>query len=184
MGSGPGRNERKGPAGLRRRGFYWGKHRLAGSASHTHCTAMRSIPLLSAVLFLAACVNPSDLPGVADPRERPFMPTSDMPVPPNVERAADSAGCSGEAVAAVSAALPDYPARGWDRGLQGWSIVQFDVAPSGATENVEVARGVPGGSFDREARRAVRDWRFETSRNGLAGCVVLFEFTQGIVRIR
>jgi TonB family protein len=142
------------------------------------------LTLLAPVLLLAACVNPSDLPGVADPRDRPFMPTSDMPVPPNVERAADSAGCSGEPVAALSADLPDYPARGWDRGLQGWSIVQFDVAPSGETANVEVARGVPGGSFDREARRAVRDWRFETSEAGLSGCVVLFEFTQGLVRIR
>lgn len=107
-----------------------------------------------------------------------------MPVPPNVGRAADSAGCSGEPVAAVSAELPDYPARGWDRGLQGWSIVQFDVAPSGETANIEIARGVPGGSFDREARRAVADWRFEASERGLSGCVVLFEFTQGLVRIR
>lgn len=144
---------------------------------------MRTLVLLLC-LAPAACVNPSDLPGVADPRDRPFMPTSDMPVPPNVERAADSGGCSGAPVAAVSAQLPDYPARGWDRGLQGWSIVQFDVAPSGETANVEVARGVPGGSFDRESRRAVQSWRFESSEAGLAGCVVLFEFTQGLVRIR
>jgi TonB family protein len=145
---------------------------------------MRLIVSFLAALLLTACVNPSDLPGVADPRDRPFIPTSDMPVPPNVGRAADSAGCSGEPVAAVSAELPNYPARGWDRGLQGWSIVQFDVAPSGETANVEVARGVPGGSFDREARRAVVDWRFEASERGLTGCVVLFEFTQGLVRIR
>ena len=145
---------------------------------------MRTFIPLVCISFLTACVNPSDLPGVPDPRDQPFIPTSDMPVPPNVERAADSAGCSGEPVAAVSAELPDYPARGWDRGLQGWSIVQFDVAPSGETANVEIARGVPGGSFDREARRAVRDWLFEPSDQGLAGCVVLFEFTQGLVRIR
>lgn len=145
---------------------------------------MRSLLFAFASLLLSACVNPSDLPGVPDPRDRPFMPTSDMPVPPNVERAADSAGCSGEPVAAISADLPDYPARGWDRGLQGWSIVQFDVAPSGETDNVEIARGVPGGSFDMEARRAVSEWRFEASERGLIGCVVLIEFTQGLVRIR
>lgn len=150
-----------------------------------HCAGMRLIvSFLALALLLTACVNPSDLPGVADPRDRPFIPTSDMPVPPNVGRAADSAGCSGEPVSAVSAELPEYPARGWDRGLQGWSIVQFDVTPSGETANVEIARGVPGGSFDREARRAVADWRFEASERGLSGCVVLFEFTQGLVRIR
>lgn len=149
-----------------------------------HFDGMRNVYLLCGFLVLAGCVNPSSLPMIADPRDRPFIPTSDMPVPPNVDRAADTGGCVGDPVAAVSADLPEYPARGWERGLQGWSIVQFDVAPSGATENVEIARGVPGGSFDREARRAVRDWRFESSTNGLAGCVVLFEFTQGSVRVR
>lgn len=149
-----------------------------------HFGAMRNVYLVCGFLVLAGCVNPASLPVMSDPRDRPFMPTSDMPVPPNVDRAADTEGCVGDPVAAVSAELPDYPARGWERGLQGWSIVQFDVAPSGDTENVEIARGVPGGSFDREARRAVRDWRFESSTNGLRGCVVLFEFTQGSVRVR
>ncbi len=144
---------------------------------------MRALTLLP-VLFLAACTSAQELSPIADPRDRPFMPTSDMPIPPNVERAADTEGCVGDPVAAVSADLPDYPARGWSRGLQGWSIIQFDVAPSGETADVRVARGVPGGSFDREARRAVRNWRFETSETGLRGCVVLFEFTQGLVRVR
>ena len=144
---------------------------------------MRILALIPALL-LAACTSiPAGGP-LADPRDRPFIATSDMPVPPNVERAADAAGCVGDPVAAVSAELPEYPARGWSRGLQGWSIVQFDVAPGGETSDVRIARGVPGGSFDREARRAVEAWRFQASERGLSGCVVLFEFTQGIVRIR
>jgi protein TonB len=140
------------------------------------------IPLAS--LTLAACASAPDINPLSDPRDRPFMATSDMPVPPNVERAADVEGCVGDPVSAISADLPEYPARGWSRGLQGWSIVQFDVAPSGETTEVRVARGVPGGSFDREARRGVEGWLFEASDNGLRGCVVLIEFTQGIVRIR
>ncbi len=149
---------------------------------------MRLLALASLTSLVAmtvtACAATSDINPIADPRDRPFIATSDMPIPPNVERAADSAGCVGDPVSAVSADLPDYPARGWSRGLQGWSIVQFDVAPSGDTAEVRVARGVPGGSFDREALRAVEDWQFQTSENGLTGCVVLFEFTQGLVRIR
>ncbi len=139
---------------------------------------------LLASLLAAACTSTQEINPLSDPRDQPFRATSDMPIPPNVERAADAGGCVGDPVAAVSADLPDYPARGWSRGLQGWSIVQFDVAPSGETTEVRVARGVPGGSFDREAREAVREWRFESSDNGLTGCVVLFEFTQGLVRIR
>ena len=144
---------------------------------------MRYLSLLPA-LGLCACASTPDINPIADPRERPFIAISDMPVPPNVERAADTEGCVGDPVGAISAELPDYPARGWSRGLQGWSIVQFDVAPSGETTDVRVARGVPGGSFGREARRGVDDWVFEASENGLTGCVVLIEFTQGIVRIR
>ena len=162
--------------------------RLAAACALAHLRAMRLhigffVPLLTSLLA-AGCSSVQEAGPLADPRDRPFIATSDMPTPPNVERAADAAGCVGDPVAAVSAELPDYPARGWSRGLQGWSIVQFDVAPSGETTGVRVARGVPGGSFDREARRAVRAWRFEASERGLTGCVVLFEFTQGLVRIR
>jgi protein TonB len=141
---------------------------------------------LALPLVLSACVSPEALNPIADPRSQPFIATSDMPVPPNVERAASSDQCAGEPLRAIDASLPEYPARGWSRGLQGWSIVQFDVVQAGETENVTVVRGVPGGSFDREARRAVETWRFAPLSEGahLIGCVVLFEFTQGEVRIR
>ena len=151
--------------------------------------AMRLIlipTLLALSLSLAACGSSPELNPLADPRLQPFIATSDMPIPPNVERAASSDQCAGEPLRAIDASLPAYPARGWSRGLQGWSIVQFDVTQAGETENVSVARGVPGGSFDREARRAVEDWRFAPLSEGanLYGCVVLLEFTQGEVRIR
>lgn len=140
--------------------------------------------LIALPLFAAACTPMDGLNPLVDPRERgPFVARSDMPVPPNVERAASSDQCAGEPLRAVSASLPDYPARGWSRGLQGWSIVQFDVAEDGAVSNVAVARGVPGGSFDTEARRAVATWRFRPVSRPLSGCVVLFQFTQGEVRI-
>lgn len=147
-----------------------------------------ALSLMGAAGFiLAACSSAPQLERlspVADPRDRPFIATSDMPHPPNVDRAADMSGCSGQPLRAVSASVPDYPARGWSRGLQGWSIVQFDVQTSGEVTNVRISRGVPGGSFDREALRAVEAWRFAPIEAALLGCGVLFEFTQGEVRIR
>ena len=133
------------------------------------------------LLFSVCGCAPSQLPRpFQDPRDAgPFMATSDFPNPPNVEATASSEACSGEPLRAVSAPLPDYPARGWNRGLQGWVIVQFDVRSDGFTENVQVARGVPGGSFDAEAARAVNRWQFQplsTDDARLSGCVVLFEF--------
>ncbi|MGY6628376.1 MAG: energy transducer TonB [Oceanicaulis sp.] len=145
--------------------------------------AFRIAPVLLTTLHLGACALVSPL---SDPRDQPFRVLSDMPVPPNVERAADASGCSGAQLNAVEARLPDYPARGWSRGLQGWTVVQFNVTEAGATDQVHVARGVPGGSFNREAEQAVRNWRFAPLEPGsqLTGCVVLFEFTQGLVRVR
>jgi TonB family protein len=136
------------------------------------------------LLVLTACAPVEAVNPLADPRQRgPFIARSDMPVPPNVERAAQSDQCAGEPLRAASARLPDYPARGWRRGLQGWSIVQFDVLETGVVQNVAIARGVPGGSFDQEARAAVEDWQFRPVSRPLTGCVVLFQFTQGEVRI-
>jgi protein TonB len=145
--------------------------------------ALHLTPILFAALYLGACASANPL---SDPRDQPFRVLSDMPVPPNVDRAADASGCAGSQLSAVEARLPDYPARGWSRGLQGWTVVQFDVTETGATERVNVARGVPGGSFNTEAERAVRGWRFAPLEPGsrLTGCVVLFEFTQGLVRVR
>lgn len=138
-------------------------------------------------LILSACSSLDDLNPIADPRERgPFIARSDFPNPPNVEAAASSEECTGEPLRAVSAPMPDYPARGWSRGLQGWVIIQFDVENSGDTSAVRVARGVPGGSFDHEAQRAVEDWQFRALSEGarLSGCVVLFEFRMGEVTVR
>jgi TonB family protein len=141
--------------------------------------------ILTAVSALSACASiPSP---VSDPRTRgPFMPQSQMPLMPNIARAAPSEGCQGEPLSAVHAPLPEYPARGWARGEQGWSIVQFDVAQSGDVENVRIAAGVPGRFFDREARRTVEDWQFAPLSEGahLSGCTVMFEFVLGQVRIR
>ena len=145
------------------------------------------ISVLLAAVSVTACAAPSVPNPLGHPSERgPFIARSDRPVPPNVERAADASQCRGEALRAIAAPMPDYPARGWSRGLQGWAIVQFDVAASGDVDQVRVTRGVPGGSFNREAERAVRNWRFAGLSQGarLEGCVVLFEFLMGEVHLR
>ena len=148
---------------------------------------MRAVLPFVFALALSACATPSVPNPLSDPRERgPFIARSDRPVPPNVERAADTSQCRGEPLRAISAPMPEYPARGWSRGLQGWAIVQFDVNQAGEVGGVRVTRGVPGGSFDRAAERAVRNWRFAelSSTSQLEGCVVLFEFLLGEVYLR
>ncbi|TRO96312.1 energy transducer TonB [Glycocaulis profundi] len=155
---------------------------MTGALSAANVPDMRALVLIVPLVLSACAANP-----LSDPRERgPFIAQSQMPLMPNVGRAAPSQGCEGEPLSAASAPLPDYPARGWSRGLQGWSIVQFDVAQDGGVSNARIAQSVPGGSFDNEALRAMREWRFRPLSEGasLTGCTVMFEFVLGEVRIR
>ncbi|MCW5724261.1 MAG: energy transducer TonB [Maricaulaceae bacterium] len=141
---------------------------------------------LAAALALSACAAQIPRPAALDPRTTPFIPRSDFPVPPNVERLIGPEDCRGATLRAVEAGLPDYPARAWGMGLQGWTVVRFHVYDTGRTARVRVARSVPSGHFDRAARRAVEGWRFQPLPPGthLDNCVVLFEFRLGEVRIR
>ncbi|MBR9826929.1 MAG: TonB family protein [Alphaproteobacteria bacterium] len=154
---------------------------------------MRVLPMIVlawASLVLAACGSVPELPslpqlGSSDERP-PFMPRDEFPHAPNIARMMDEEDCRGATLAAMSARMPDYPGRAYGQGRQGWVVVRFDVLQTGSVDNVRIARSVPDGIFDREARRAVRDWRFralETSEP-LRNCVVMFEFRAGEVSVR
>lgn len=56
---------------------------------------------------------------------------------------------------------PVYPAAAARRRQEGWVEVSFTVAASGEVTDVAVARAQPRGVFDRDATRAVSQWKFE-----------------------
>ena len=114
------------------------------------------------------------------------MPRDELPVPPNVERMMGPEDCRGSTLAAISASLPDYPARAWDRGRQGWVVVRFHVYADGTVHRARVHRAVPDGPFNRATERAVSSWRFAPldGVDVLENCVVMFEFRAGEVHIR
>jgi len=139
-------------------------------------------------LVLTACggIPSVELPGLARPTRGPFIPRDELPVPPNVERMMGPEDCRGSTLAAISANLPDYPARAWQFGRQGWVVVRFHVYADGSVHRARVYRAVPDGPFNRATERAVSDWRF-VPLDGveiLENCVVMFEFRAGEVHIR
>ena len=148
---------------------------------------MRSL-IVCFCLALTACggVPVPELPGLAPPGRGPFMPRDELPVPPNVERMMGPEGCRGSTLAAVSASLPDYPARAWARGRQGWVVVRFHVYADGSVHRARVHRAVPDGPFNRATERAVSNWRFAPLEGVeiLENCAVMFEFRAGEVHIR
>ena len=61
----------------------------------------------------------------------------------------------------VSTVPPRYPRRAAERDISGWVIVEFTVAPDGATQNVSVREADPERVFDKAAVEAVEQWTFE-----------------------
>lgn len=55
---------------------------------------------------------------------------------------------------------PNYPALAASRGYEGYVDVQFDVAATGATENVVAIASAPSNVFEKAAVRAVKRWKF------------------------
>lgn len=60
---------------------------------------------------------------------------------------------------------PEYPRRAQRRRLEGYVELTFLVTPNGRvdTDSIRVVEARPGNVFDRAARQAVSQWRFEPS---------------------
>lgn len=63
--------------------------------------------------------------------------------------------------ALVKQVRPVYPVAAVRRKQNGWVEVSFTVGTDGSVSDVNVVRSQPRGVFDREASRAVSQWRFE-----------------------
>ncbi len=144
------------------------------------------LPALCALLTACGAVPDRLTSSILDRDRGPFMPRDMLPVPPNVSRLIGEADCQGSTLAAVSAAMPEYPHDAYVRGRQGWVVVRFNVEPDGEVDNARIAHAVPDGPFNRVSRRAVSDWQFRPLGEGmrLENCVVLFEYRLGEVRLR
>lgn len=64
----------------------------------------------------------------------------------------------------VSQAVPRYPNRALNRGVEGWVEVTFFVDTNGAPFDIKVAAAEPKGLFENSAIKAVKKWRFDPAR--------------------
>jgi TonB family protein len=97
------------------------------------------------------------------PRPAPDSPDKDT------FRPAD-ATCPVELEWAVKPIL-QYPDNYRKRGIEGWAIIGFDVAPWGATGNVRVLAAEPAADFGMAAANIVSAARLASSNQGYVGCV-------------
>ena len=64
-------------------------------------------------------------------------------------------------LAPISIEAPEYPRRAFRDGREGTVEVEFTVTADGTTDDIEVVNARPRGTFDRAAKEAVEEWRFQ-----------------------
>jgi len=130
------------------------------------------------ILFAAAALT-------ACSTSKLFKPQSHYPPDPYVKGYADPDDCiGGEALAAISLDLPEYPKRAYRTGRQGWVILRLDIGADGSVTEAEAQRSLPVGLFDKSAERAASAWQFAPPANGgLFDCRVLIRYRLGEVSL-
>lgn len=64
---------------------------------------------------------------------------------------------------------PTYPIVALQKGIEGWVKLTFDVDATGMANNIKIVEASHRNIFDKEAKRALRKWKFEPGKsNGMA----------------
>ncbi len=64
---------------------------------------------------------------------------------------------------------PAYPVIALQKGLEGWVKLNFDVDSAGFAQNITIVDASHRKVFDKEAKRALRQWKFQPgTENGMA----------------
>lgn len=75
-----------------------------------------------------------------------------------------------------------YPDNFQRRGVEGWAIVAFDVAPWGATGNVKLVAAEPAAEFGEAALNIVRGATVGSSEQGYSGCFEKVRYVMNVKR--
>jgi len=72
---------------------------------------------------------------------------------------------------------PDYPGREYQRGQEGWVVIDYSVGRGGVVEYYHIRDSSGNGNFDDSAVAAVQSWRYEPGEERELS--VFFGFVQG-----
>lgn len=92
---------------------------------------------------------------------------------------ADNARCPKEGSPWAYMPPLSFPLEFERRGIEGWAIVKFDVAPWGGVGNASVLAAEPAAPFGQQAVQIVGGARKPPSEQGYSGCVAQVRFKVG-----
>jgi len=73
-----------------------------------------------------------------------------------------TAGNTGEMMAMpLYRVQPRYPAKALRSNKEGYVVLSFDINESGRVTNIQVVQAEPKRLFDREAKRALKKWKYK-----------------------
>ena len=73
----------------------------------------------------------------------------------------------------LSRVEPDYPKRALADNIEGSVTADLTIEEDGHVSNVRIVHAQPPGIFEREAEKALRQWKFSASDSGIVGEVEL-----------
>lgn len=104
-----------------------------------------------------------------------------LPAPPAPEAASmrpSGSTCPADVQWARKPAL-SFPEPFRRRGIEGWALIGFDLAPWGETGNIRVVAAEPAAAFGQQGVSIIRTAAAPPSGSGHTGCTVLVRFAMG-----
>jgi len=71
---------------------------------------------------------------------------------------------------------PNYPVEAANNKIEGSVVLKFDINATGDVTNVSVVKAIPEKVFDKVAKTALRQWKYESSSTGVKNNLVQLDF--------
>ncbi|WP_448212731.1 M56 family metallopeptidase [Colwellia sp. MEBiC06753] len=86
------------------------------------------------------------------------------------------ANTKGQEIQAISRVEPVYPSQAAADKVEGSVVLKFDITPNGDVTNVIVVSATPEKYFDKSAKIALRQWKYQQSAAGMKNALVQLDF--------
>jgi bla regulator protein BlaR1 len=71
---------------------------------------------------------------------------------------------------------PKYPVQAAEQRITGYVQAQFNIQPDGSVTDVKITKAEPADTFNKEAIRALEQWRYQPTATGSKGAKVQLDF--------